>query len=169
MIRTNSLLQIMHVNLDRNSSSTDEFVLAAKFLTKRVLNVEATGRTFKPLWNTRRDFMRRVVLISIWCYFRFLDNSHIPSIPFDISFQQIDEGLTKNFKEDISKKGLEYLDSSTLSHLNSNNVILVDNLDSRHYHRLADEIEKDLLVISEDSSMQGWTLGKRLGNEINEG
>lgn len=113
--------------------------------------------------------MRRVVLISIWCYFRFLDNSHIPSIPFDISFQQIDEGLTKNFKEDISKKGLEYLDSSTLSHLNSNNVILVDNLDSRHYHRLADEIEKDLLVISEDSSMQGWTLGKRLGNEINEG
>ena len=48
MIRTNSLLQIVHVNLDRNSS-TDEFVLAAKFLTKRVLNVEATGRTFKPL------------------------------------------------------------------------------------------------------------------------
>ena len=61
MIRTNSLLQIMHVNLDRNSSSTDEFVLAAKFLTKRVLNVEATGRTFKPLWNTRRDFMIRDV------------------------------------------------------------------------------------------------------------
>lgn len=67
---SNKLLQIMHVNLDRNSSSTDEFVLAAKFLTKRVLNVEATGRTFKPLWNTRRDFMIRDVgnQVILFCF-----------------------------------------------------------------------------------------------------
>lgn len=92
--------------------------------------------------------MRRVVLISIWCYFKFLGNSHIPSIPFDISFQQIDEGLTKIFKEDKSKKGLEYLDSSPPSHLNSNNVIFVDNLDSRHYHRLM-KLEKTCLSVDQ--------------------
>ena len=33
-----------------------EFVLAAKFLTKRALNVEAIGRTFKPLWRAKKDF-----------------------------------------------------------------------------------------------------------------
>ncbi|KAL4600887.1 hypothetical protein ACB092_11G232600 [Castanea dentata] len=33
-----------------------EYVLAAKFLTKRALNVEARGRTFKPLWRAKKDF-----------------------------------------------------------------------------------------------------------------
>lgn len=61
MIRANSLLQIMHVNLHRNSSSTEKFVLAAKLLTKRVLNAIAIGRTFKLFLNTRRDFMIRGV------------------------------------------------------------------------------------------------------------
>lgn len=61
MIRTNSLLQIMHVNLHRNSSSTDEFALAAKLLTKRVLNAVAIGSTFKLFLNTRRGFMIRGV------------------------------------------------------------------------------------------------------------
>ena len=36
-----------------------EFVLAAKFLTKRALNVEVVGRTFKPLWRTKKDFKVR--------------------------------------------------------------------------------------------------------------
>ncbi|XP_075659257.1 uncharacterized protein LOC142629162 [Castanea sativa] len=35
-----------------------EFVLASKFLTKRALNVEAIGRTFKPLWRAKKDFKR---------------------------------------------------------------------------------------------------------------
>ena len=33
-----------------------EFVLAAKFLTKRALNVEAIGRTFKLLWRAKKEF-----------------------------------------------------------------------------------------------------------------
>jgi len=33
-----------------------EYVLVAKFLTKRALNVEAVGRTFKPLWRAKKDF-----------------------------------------------------------------------------------------------------------------
>ncbi|XP_030936712.1 uncharacterized protein LOC115961968 [Quercus lobata] len=36
-----------------------EYVLAAKFLTKRALNVEAIGRTFKPLWRAKKDFKVR--------------------------------------------------------------------------------------------------------------
>ena len=33
-----------------------EHVLAEKFMTRRALNVEAIGRTFKPLWRARKDF-----------------------------------------------------------------------------------------------------------------
>ena len=33
-----------------------EYILAAKFLTKRALNVEAIGHTFKPLWRAKKDF-----------------------------------------------------------------------------------------------------------------
>ena len=38
-----------------------EFVLAAKFLTRRALNVEAIGRTFKPLWRAKKEFKVREV------------------------------------------------------------------------------------------------------------
>ena len=31
-------------------------LLAAKFLTKRLTNIEAVARTFKSLWRTQRDF-----------------------------------------------------------------------------------------------------------------
>ncbi|KAF3964505.1 hypothetical protein CMV_011216 [Castanea mollissima] len=34
----------------------NEHVLAARFMTRRALNVEAVGRTFKPLWRARKDF-----------------------------------------------------------------------------------------------------------------
>nr|POE93752.1 hypothetical protein CFP56_30522 [Quercus suber] len=36
-----------------------EFVLATKFLTRRALNVEAIGRTFKPLWRAKKEFKVR--------------------------------------------------------------------------------------------------------------
>ena len=33
-----------------------EFVLAAKFLTRRSLNIKVVARTFRPIWRTRRNF-----------------------------------------------------------------------------------------------------------------
>ena len=36
-----------------------EYMLAAKFLTKRALNVEAIGHMFKPLWRAKKDFKVR--------------------------------------------------------------------------------------------------------------
>ena len=36
-----------------------EYVLAAKFFTKRALNVEVVGHTFKPLWRAKKDFKVR--------------------------------------------------------------------------------------------------------------
>ena len=40
-------------------SSNNEHVLAVGFMTRRALNVEAVGRTFKPLWRARKDFKTR--------------------------------------------------------------------------------------------------------------
>ena len=36
-----------------------EYILAAKFLTKRALNMEAICRMFKPLWRAKKDFKVR--------------------------------------------------------------------------------------------------------------
>ena len=38
-----------------------EYVLAAKFLTRRAINVDVIGRTFKPLWRARNEFKIREV------------------------------------------------------------------------------------------------------------
>ena len=35
---------------------TAKYVLAAKFFTRRSINVEAMARTFRPLWRTKRNF-----------------------------------------------------------------------------------------------------------------
>lgn len=39
-----------------NSYQSNNFVLAAKFLTKEALNVDAVIKTFKPLWQSRNCF-----------------------------------------------------------------------------------------------------------------
>ena len=38
-----------------------EYVLAVKFLTKRALNMDAIGRTFKPLWRAKNELKIREV------------------------------------------------------------------------------------------------------------
>lgn len=40
----------------QQTSDSNEVVLAAKFLNKRVLNVDAIGRTFRAVWKTRKSF-----------------------------------------------------------------------------------------------------------------
>ena len=40
-------------------SSSNEHVLAVGFMTKKALNVEAAGRTFKPFWRAWKDFKTR--------------------------------------------------------------------------------------------------------------
>ncbi|KAL0013013.1 hypothetical protein SO802_000082 [Lithocarpus litseifolius] len=42
--------------VNRRQISGKEFTLAAKFLTKRTLIVEAVARTFSPLWKSQNDF-----------------------------------------------------------------------------------------------------------------
>ena len=46
------------VKLERKqqSSVSNKVVLAAKFLNKRVLNVDAISRTFRAIWRTRKNF-----------------------------------------------------------------------------------------------------------------
>lgn len=39
---------------------TSEYVLAAKFLTRRLINVEAVARTFRPIWS------QNVTLKLVW-------------------------------------------------------------------------------------------------------
>lgn len=39
-----------------NNQRASEYVLAAKFLTRRALNMEAVARTFRPLWRTKESF-----------------------------------------------------------------------------------------------------------------
>ena len=37
-------------------SLNPQFLLAAKFFTKQVVNIDSVVRTFKPLWRTQNDF-----------------------------------------------------------------------------------------------------------------
>lgn len=38
------------------TNQASDCVIAAKFFTKRALNMEAVGRTFRPLWHTKESF-----------------------------------------------------------------------------------------------------------------
>lgn len=44
--------EVPYVNLTKDNNRS-KFAFAAKFLTKQVLNIKATGQTFKPLWKAQ--------------------------------------------------------------------------------------------------------------------
>jgi hypothetical protein len=90
----------------------DKPTLAAKFYTRRVINVEAIARTFKPLWQTRKSFsiqdvgdnmvliefedaadMERVLLGEPWSYDKYLIAFHRLSNDIaveNLPFHQVD-------------------------------------------------------------------------------
>ena len=49
------------VVLDDGHPPNKEFIIAAKFMTQRAVSIDAIGRTFKPLQETRNDFQIRDV------------------------------------------------------------------------------------------------------------
>ncbi|XP_030969817.1 uncharacterized protein LOC115990093 [Quercus lobata] len=49
------------VTLDDENNDAKEVILAGKFMTRRVLSIEAVGRTLKPLWKTKNGFEIRDV------------------------------------------------------------------------------------------------------------
>ena len=95
-----------------SDAQPDKPTLAAKFYTRRVINVEAIARTFKPLWQTRKSFsiqdvgdnmaliefeeaadLERVLLGEPWSYNKYLIAFHRLSNEIaveDLPFHQVD-------------------------------------------------------------------------------
>ena len=58
----------------RFKKHSQEFVLAAKFLTKRFLKIDAVARTFNPPWRSTKGFHIRDVGNKNCSYFFFFFN-----------------------------------------------------------------------------------------------
>ena len=93
-----------------SDAQPDKPTLAAKFYTRRVINVEAIARTFKPIWQTRKSFsiqdvgdnmvliefeeaadLERVLLGEPWSYDKYLIAFHrlsheiaVEDLPFNL-------------------------------------------------------------------------------------
>ncbi len=89
-------------NLEPDSTSTQESILAARFLTRRPINLEAVARTFRPLWRTDKGFRRKDMgdnVITIY----FLDEADLERVlangpwsydKYFIIFQRTEEEIT---------------------------------------------------------------------------
>ena len=57
----------------------DSYTLAAKFLTKRVVNVESVARTFRPLWRSEKDVQIKDMGDNI-LFFHFEDECDLGTV-----------------------------------------------------------------------------------------
>ena len=64
----------------REETTVEEYLLVAKFFTRRVLNMKAIARTFKLLWKTRKGFEIRD-MDDHKILFVFPDEANIDRVP----------------------------------------------------------------------------------------
>ena len=55
----------------KEEQAKTEFILAAKFLTKRALNIDAIAKTFTPLWRSKMALRSKRKMI-MWFYFHLM-------------------------------------------------------------------------------------------------
>lgn len=55
------------------------FLLATKFLTKRLMNIQSMAHTFKPLWRTQSDFTIKYMGENTM-FFKFVDEDDLERV-----------------------------------------------------------------------------------------
>ena len=88
----------------KKEQAVNEYIIAARFLTKRPLNIDAIARTFSPLWRSKAGFNIKnngdhVILFS---FDSELEVDRILST--DVVLRQTPNGPLKNQKGFISKR-----------------------------------------------------------------